>query len=208
MQVVNSSRTALPGALPGTISLGRPAPQGPSLRPGTCLPEDNAVTNVSANQTEPTKLTKSTYERLVAEEKDLTTRGRVEIAQAIEAARALGDLSENGDYHAAKDAQGKMESRIRQLQAMLKKVEIVDETGTDDGTVSLGSTVTLRYEGDDEDDVQRFFVGSIEERQGDLNVISPSSPLGQVLVGQAAGQSVEYQAPGGVLKVHIVAVER
>ena len=166
------------------------------------------MTNVSANQSEPTKLTKSTHERLVAELQDLTTRGRVEIAQAIEAARALGDLSENGDYHAAKDAQGKMESRIRQLQAMLKKVEIVDESGTDDGTVSLGSTVTLRYEGDDEDDVQRFFVGSIEERQGDLNVISPSSPLGQVLVGQGAGDTVEYQAPGGMLKVHIVAVER
>ena len=166
------------------------------------------MTNVSANQTEPTKLTRSTHERLVAELQDLTTRGRVEIAQAIEAARALGDLSENGDYHAAKDAQGKMESRIRKLQAMLKQVEIVDESGTDDGTVSLGSTVTLRYEGDDEGDVQRFFVGSIEERQGDLNVISPSSPLGRVLVGQRAGDTVEYQAPGGMLKVHIVAVER
>ena len=103
---------------------------------------------------------------------------------------------------------GTMESRIRKLQAMLKQVEIVDETGTDDGTVSLGSTVTLRYEGDDEGDVQRFFVGSIEERQGDLNVISPSSPLGRVLVGQRAGDTVEYQAPGGMLKVHIVAVER
>jgi transcription elongation factor GreA len=166
------------------------------------------VTNVSANQTEPTKLTQATHERLVAELEDLTTRGRVEIAQQIEAARALGDLSENGDYHAAKDAQGKMESRIRQLQAMLKKVELVDDTGADDGSVSLGSTVTLRYEGDDEDDTQTFFVGSIEERQGDLHVISPSSPLGQVLIGHGAGDAVEYQAPGGMLTVHIVAVER
>jgi len=166
------------------------------------------VTNASANQTETTKLTKATHERLEAELEDLTTRGRVEIAQHIEAARALGDLSENGDYHAAKDAQGKMESRIRQLQAMLKHVEIVDEAGTGDGSVSLGSTVTLRYEGDDEDDIQRFFVGSIEERQGDLPVVSPSSPLGQVLVGQGAGKTVEYQAPGGTLRVQIVAVER
>jgi len=101
-----------------------------------------------------------------------------------------------------------MESRIRQLQAMLKHVEIVDETGAGDGSISLGSTVTLRYDGDDEDDTQRFFVGSIEERQGDLHVISPSSPLGQVLVGRSAGDTVEYQAPGGMLKVHIVAVER
>ena len=63
----------------------------------------------------------------MAELEDLTTRGRVEIAAAIEAARALGDLSENGDYHAAKDSQGKMESRIRQLQALLKDAEVVDE---------------------------------------------------------------------------------
>src|SRR5580658_6725596 len=123
----------------------------------------------------------------MAELEDLTTRGRVEIAQAIESARALGDLSENGDYHAAKDAQGKMESRIRQLQAMLKEVEIVDESGSEDGSVSLGSTVTLRYDGDDEDDTQAFFVGSIEERQGDLPVISPSSPLGQE--GEITGRS-------------------
>jgi transcription elongation factor GreA len=162
------------------------------------------VTNAPANETEPTKLTQATHERLVAEFEDLTTRGRVEIAQQIEAARALGDLSENGDYHAAKDAQGKMETRIRQLQAMLKRVEIVDETGSDDGSVSLGSTVTLRYEGDEEDDTQTFFVGSIEERQGNLPVISPSSPLGQVLIGRTAGDAVEYQAPGGMLKVHIV----
>ena len=162
------------------------------------------MTNAPANETEPTKLTQATHERLVAEFEDLTTRGRVEIAQQIEAARALGDLSENGDYHAAKDAQGKMETRIRQLQAMLKRVEIVDETGSDDGSVSLGSTVTLRYEGDEEDDTQTFFVGSIEERQSNLPVISPSSPLGQVLIGRTAGDAVEYQAPGGMLKVHIV----
>jgi transcription elongation factor GreA len=168
----------------------------------------HAVTNASANQTETTKLTQATYDRLVAELEDLTTRGRVEIAQAIETARALGDLSENGDYHAAKDAQGKMESRVRQLQAMLKEVEIVDEAGADDGSISLGSTVTLRYEGDDEDDTQQFFVGSIEERQGDLPVVSPSSPLGQVLIGRVAGDAVEYQAPGGMLTVHITAVDR
>jgi transcription elongation factor GreA len=90
---------------------------------------------------------------------------------------------------------------------MLKSVEIVDESGSEDGSISLGSTVTLRYEGDDEDDTQTFFVGSIEERQGDLPVVSPSSPLGQVLVGRSAGDAVEYRAPGGMLKVHIVNTE-
>src|ERR1700728_3903767 len=93
----------------------------PPHRPHTGPSGGHAVTNASANEIETTKLTQATYDRLVAELEDLTTRGRVEIAQAIETARALGDLSENGDYHAAKDAQGKMESRIRQLQAMLKE---------------------------------------------------------------------------------------
>ncbi len=153
----------------------------------------------------PTRLTSETHERLVAELEDLTTRGRVEIAAAIEAARALGDLSENGDYHAAKDAQGKMEARIRQLQALLKHAEIVDGGGSD-GRIAAGTVVILRYEDDDEDDTQRFFVGSIEEKPGDLTVVSPGSPLGRALLGRAAGDTVEYAAPGGTLRVVVVAV--
>lgn len=152
------------------------------------------------------QLTPATYDRLQAELEDLTTRGRVEIAAAIESARALGDLSENGDYHAAKDAQGKMESRIRLLQRLLKTATVVDASQAPDGTVAAGSVVTLRYEGDDEDDTTDFFVGSIEERQGDLTVVSPGSPLGQALLGHAAGDAVEYAAPGGTLKVEIVAI--
>jgi transcription elongation factor GreA len=153
---------------------------------------------------DPQTLTQETHDRLVAELEDLTTRGRIEIAQAIEQARSLGDLSENGDYHAAKDAQGKMEARIRQLQALLKTAVIVDSQGSG-GTVRHGVVVSIRYEGDDEDDIQRYFVGSIEER-GDLPVASPSSPLGQALLGKGAGDTVEYAAPGGMLRVTIVAV--
>ncbi len=153
-----------------------------------------------------TQLTRDTYERLQAELKDLTTRGRVEIAALIETARALGDLKENGDYHAAKDAQGKMESRIRQLEAMLKKATVVDGGAPSDGTVGPGSVVTLRYEGDDEDDTTSFFVGSIEERQGDLTVLSPGSPLGKAVLGHTVGESVEYAAPGGNLRVEIVKI--
>jgi len=176
--------------------------------PGDLSPEGILVTNASSNDIEQTRLTQTTYDRLVAELEDLTTRGRVEIAEQIEAARALGDLKENGDYHAAKDFQGKMESRIRQLQALLKEVELVDEDDAGDGSVATGSTVTLRYEGDDEDDTQTFFVGSIEERQGGLPVLSPSAPLGQVLMGKNVGDTVEYKAPGGNLRVEIVSVTR
>jgi transcription elongation factor GreA len=157
-----------------------------------------------------TQLTQETYQRLRDELEDLRTRGRVEIARAIESARALGDLSENGDYHAAKDAQGKMESRVRHLQALLKTAVVVEgpAEGAEGGTVDHGTVVTLRYEGDGEDDTQDFFVGSIEERRGDMPVVSPSAPLGQALIGRAAGDTVEYQAPGGTLRVEIVKVGR
>ena len=153
-----------------------------------------------------TQLTPETHARLIAELEDLTTRGRIEIARHIEAARALGDLSENGDYHAAKDAQGKMESRIRQLTQLLKTATVVDGANPSDGSVAPGSVVTLRYEGDDEDDTTDYFVGSIEERQGDLTVVSPGSPLGQALVGHRSGETVEYAASGGTLRVEIVKV--
>lgn len=152
---------------------------------------------------EETHLSPQAHQRLVEELEDLTTRGRVEIARQIEAARALGDLSENGDYHAAKDAQGKMESRIRQLQAMLATAVIVDPT-TSTGEVAAGSVVELRYVGDD--DVESYLVGSIEERPKDLPVISVGSPLGQALIGHSAGDTVSYEAPNGALEVEIVSV--
>jgi transcription elongation factor GreA len=152
-----------------------------------------------------TQLSRDAYDRLQAELDDLTTRGRVEIAALIERARELGDLSENGDYHAAKDDQGRMEARIRQLQAMLKGAEIVDAPTDAGGTVEAGSIVTIRYEGDE--DTERYLIGSIEERREDLSVISPGSPLGQSLVGRRTGDVVEYEAPGGSLKVEVVAVE-
>ena len=150
-----------------------------------------------------TTLSRAAYERLQAELDDLTTRGRVEIAEKIEAARALGDLSENGDYHAAKDTQGHMERRIREITAVLKDAEVLDSV-EDTGVIGNGSVVTLRYEGDD--DTEQYLVGSVEERHPELHVITTGSPLGQALLGHKAGERVEYQAPTGVLRVAIVEV--
>jgi len=151
-----------------------------------------------------TQLSREAHDRLVAELEDLTTRGRVEIARAIEAARELGDLSENGDYHAAKDAQGKMESRVRQLEALLIDATIVEAAVVEGGSVTAGSVVGLRYEGDD--DVELYLVGSIEERRPGVMIVSPGSPLGEALVGRRAGDVVEYEAPSGMLKAEIVEV--
>lgn len=150
-----------------------------------------------------THLSPEAFERLRAEREDLVTRGRVDIARAIEAARALGDLSENGDYHAAKDAQGKMEARIRQIDQLLSDARIVDPVRSGD-TVTAGSVVALRYEGDD--DLEHYLIGSIEERREGLSVVSPASPLGQVLLGCRTGDTIEYDAPGGTLRVEIIEV--
>jgi transcription elongation factor GreA len=151
-----------------------------------------------------TTISQATYDALVAELQELTTTGRIEIAKAIESARALGDLSENGDYHAAKDAQGKMEARIRQLEALLESAVVVSDDGATTDTVRPGLVVALRYEDDDE--VSEYFLGSIEERHSGVDIVSPTSPLGQALVGAGVGDWVQYQAPGGLLKVEVVAI--
>ena len=152
-----------------------------------------------------TQLTKETYDRLASELEDLTTRGRIEIAKQIEAARALGDLSENGDYHAAKDAQGKMEARVRQLQAMLEDVEIVEKNPKKPTKVGVGTVVSIRYEDDGEE--ESYFVGSIEEKRDDLTVLSPNSPLGKVLLDRSTNDRVSYMATNGEIKVVILNIE-
>ena len=150
------------------------------------------------------ELSAAAYHRLKTELDELTGEGRIEIARKIEAARALGDLSENGDYHAAKDQQGKMEARIRQLQGLLQDAVVVDATNTD-GTVGVGSVVEIRFEG--EDDTERYLVGSIEERHDEYEVVSPGSPLGSALMGKASGDTAAYEVNGNSIEVEVVAVD-
>ena len=144
-----------------------------------------------------------THDRLQAELADLTGRGRIDIAAQIEAARLLGDLSENGDYHAAKEEQGKMEGRIMRLKSILENCEIVADA--DQSVVAPGLVVSIRFEGDDE--VEQFLFGSIEERRTDIEVVSPGSPMGRALEGARAGQTVSYEANGNQLSIEIVAID-
>ena len=152
-----------------------------------------------------TQLSRSAFERLQAEFHDLTTRGRIEVAQKIETARLMGDLSENGDYHAAKDEQGHMEGRIRELEHIIETAEIIE--GGNEGIVSAGSIVTIVYEGDDDSMAERYLVGHMEEKIGDLDIMSPHSPLGAALLGASAENWVEYEAPTGRLRVRVIKVE-
>ncbi|HEY2331342.1 MAG TPA: transcription elongation factor GreA [Acidimicrobiales bacterium] len=149
------------------------------------------------------ELSPQAYARLAAELEELTGEGRIEIANKIEAARMLGDLSENGDYHAAKDQQGKMEARIRHLQGILVDATIVEGGGPSD-VVGVGSIVEVRFAGDDE--TERYLVGSIEERHEEYEVVSPGSPLGSALLGAAPGESRRYDVKGNVLEVEVVSV--
>ena len=151
------------------------------------------------------ELSQAAHDRLSTELNDLTSRGRLEIAEKIEAARELGDLKENGDYHAAKDEQGKMEARIGQIAGILEDAVVVGSDGPSD-VVRTGVSVSLRYEDDDE--VDRYLYGSIEEQGGDLDVVSPTSPLGETLAGKRVGDTVSFTAPNGnEINVKIVAID-
>ncbi len=138
-----------------------------------------------------------------AEFEDLSTRGRISVAEKIERAREMGDLKENGDYHAAKDEQGHMEGRIRQLEYLLDNGEVV--TAGSVGEVFVGQKVTLLYDGDAESDAETYIVGHVEEKLDGYDIVSPGSPLGSALLGATVGTWVSYQAPTGALKVKVVA---
>ena len=138
-------------------------------------------------------LTQEAYDRLKAELEQLSGEGRTEIAGKIEAARDEGDLKENGGYHAAKEEQGKMEARIRQLTQLLDTAK-VGEAPRNDGTVVPGMVVTIDMFGDKE----TFLLGSREIAEGtDLQVFSEKSPLGEAINGKKVGDSTSYEAPNG-----------
>ncbi|WP_018155008.1 transcription elongation factor GreA [Demetria terragena] len=138
-------------------------------------------------------LTQDAYDRLHAELEELSGPGRTEISKRIEAAREEGDLKENGGYHAAKEEQGKMEARIRQLQELLRDAT-VGEAPPDDGVVEPGMVVTVEIFGDTE----KFLLGSREiADDSELDVYSEKSPLGAAILGKSRGDKASYEAPNG-----------
>jgi len=120
---------------------------------------------------------------------------RPRIIKAIEAARAHGDLSENAEYHAAKEAQGWNEARVSELEDMISRAEIIDVSKLGGDTVKFGATVTVVDEDTDKKAVYRI-VGDFEAdvKSGKLSI---SSPIARALIGKSAGDSVEVMTPGG-----------
>ena len=141
-----------------------------------------------------TWLTQDAYDRLTTELQHLSGPGRVEIAQKIEAAREEGDLKENGGYHAAKEEQGKLELRIRQLTQLLENAEVGASIQT--GVAVPGAVVTIAFDGD-EDDTLTFLLGSREDAADGMEVYSPQSPLGTAINGKAVGEQASYELPNG-----------
>jgi transcription elongation factor GreA len=141
-------------------------------------------------------LTQEAYDKLQAELEDLKGPQRQEIIARISSARDEGDLKENGGYHAARDEQGRLEGRIRQLEDMLRRAEI-GETPPDDGVVEPGMVVTYKFEGDDDDEAEKFLLGAREIEPEGLTVYSPQSPLGAAMIGHKKGEQVTYEAPNG-----------
>lgn len=150
----------------------------------------------------PVPLTQGAYDRLQEEMAYLEGEARTKIVEEIARARAHGDLSENAEYHAAKDQQGIQEARIRQIRHMLENAEIIREDGDD--TVKPGKLVTIRLQGEEE--LETYFLGLREEKGGEHDVLTPDSPIGRVLVGRSAGDTVSATVPAGELEVEIVEV--
>ena len=149
-------------------------------------------------------LTQEAADRLSAELSNLETTGRSEIIKKIEAARAEGDLKENGGYHAAREEQGKIEARIRQLKHMLENAEIGTAPNNADGLISPGMRVTVEIMGDE----MEFLLGSREISSGELDVYSEKSPLGAAVMGAKIGDTKTYNAPNGkTISVKILKAE-
>ena len=143
--------------------------------------------------TSQTWLTQEAADRLAAELAHLEGEARTEIIKKIEAARAEGDLKENGGYHAAREEQGKIEARIKQLIHMLDNAHIGTPPSSADGLVGAGMIVTADIAGDE----SKFLLGSREISSGDLDVYSEKSPLGAAVLGAKVGDTVSFKAPSG-----------
>lgn len=148
-------------------------------------------------------MTKGALEELKAELQHKVEVERPRLAARLKAAIELGDLSENAEYIAAKEAQGFLEGRIQELEFIIRHTVIIDESPPGD-TVSLGSRVTVKEDGGDGAETFQI-VGKVEAnpRQGKISI---ESPLGQALVGRRVGDVVRYNAPAGELIFHILEI--
>lgn len=155
---------------------------------------------------EVTYMTKEGYEKLKAELMDLKGRGRSEIAAQIQKARELGDLSENAEYDAAKDAQGLLEMKISKLETIVATSRIIDDSNIDTSKAYILSTVTLK----NLKMKKNFTYTLVAEQEANVKQgkISVKSPLGKAVLGKEVGDVVEMKAPGGTMEFELMEITR
>ena len=133
-----------------------------------------------------------------------TTREK-EVAEQIKEARSFGDLSENSEYDEAREEQGKIESRIVELEEMLKNVDLIDESGNTD-QVNVGTKVRI-FNRTRNKEVEYYLVGSTEANAS-LGKISDQSPIGKAIIGEKVGRVVHVEAPAGVMELEILEISK
>lgn len=148
-------------------------------------------------------ITKENKAALEAELKELIGPRRREIITAVEHAKALGDLSENAEYHSAREEQGKLEERIGQIEHVLKHAVVVEHPA--DGTVNIGSTVVIKKQG--EENTRTFLIVGSEETDMLSGKISYKSPIGSALFGKKAGDVVSVSTPKGEMSYSVISVQ-
>lgn len=149
-------------------------------------------------------LTEEGLQELKKELDELINVKRPENIQAIKEARALGDLSENADYDAAKNDQAEIEGRIKRIEKMLENVEIIEKVESD--VVSLGCTVSIKY-CDDDDEVDEYKIVGSQEADPFMSKISNESPIAKAIMNKKVGDIVEVESPNGVYKIEITAIK-
>ena len=162
----------------------------------------------AANQTrtaQPVRVTLEGLINLMAELDFLRTTKRQEIKEAIKIAKGFGDLSENSEYDEAREEQGKIESRIVELEEMLKNVDLIDESGNTD-QVNVGTKVRI-FNRTRNKEVEYYLVGSTEANAS-LGKISDQSPIGKAIIGEKVGRVVHVEAPAGVMELEILEISK
>ncbi len=150
--------------------------------------------------------TQEGYDKILAELNDLKTKGRQEIALQIQEAREKGDLSENAEYDAAKDAQGLLELKISKLEELIAKARVLDDSRIDASKVAILSKVKIKNISNNQ--ILNYTLVSEEEADLKAGKISIGSPFGKGLLGKSAGEIAEIVAPKGVMKFEVLEVSR
>lgn len=150
-------------------------------------------------------MTAAGNKRLDEELKRLKTVDRPQVIQAIAEAREHGDLSENAEYHAAKEQQGHIEARIQELESKLSRAQVIDITTLKGNNVKFGATVSIVDE--DTDEEQKFQIVGEDEAEPKDGLISVGSPIARALIGKNVGDSVEVTTPGGTRSYEVLKVQ-